>query len=113
LKAVGKTSCVEGRAEMMILKGCGHVLHRERKEEMLGLTALFLKCLTEQLMKAAWYEKQGAARDVLTIGEMGEPQPLNTRWFLWRKRFHYPRMRRLSRGPASEFPASPLIGLFT
>ena len=26
-------------------------------------------------MKAAWYEKQGAARDVLTIGEMGEPQP--------------------------------------
>jgi len=27
-------------------------------------------------MKAAWYEKQGAARDVLTIGEMAEPQPL-------------------------------------
>jgi NADPH:quinone reductase len=27
-------------------------------------------------MKAAWYEKQGAARDVLTIGEMREPQPL-------------------------------------
>jgi NADPH2:quinone reductase len=27
-------------------------------------------------MKAAWYEKQGTARDVLTIGEMGEPQPL-------------------------------------
>ncbi len=27
-------------------------------------------------MKAAWYEKQGAARDVLTIGEMGDPQPL-------------------------------------
>ena len=27
-------------------------------------------------MKAAWYEKQGAARDVLTIGEMDEPQPL-------------------------------------
>lgn len=26
-------------------------------------------------MKAAWYEKQGAARDVLTIGEMDEPQP--------------------------------------
>src|SRR5215472_3988576 len=26
-------------------------------------------------MKAAWYEKQGAARDVLTIGEMGDPQP--------------------------------------
>ena len=27
-------------------------------------------------MKAVWYEKQGAARDVLTIGEMDEPQPL-------------------------------------
>jgi NADPH2:quinone reductase len=27
-------------------------------------------------MKAAWYEKQGAARDVLTIGEMDDPQPL-------------------------------------
>lgn len=26
-------------------------------------------------MKAAWYEKQGAARDVLTVGEMEEPQP--------------------------------------
>lgn len=27
-------------------------------------------------MRAVWYEKQGAARDVLTIGEMVEPQPL-------------------------------------
>jgi NADPH2:quinone reductase len=27
-------------------------------------------------MKAAWYERQGRARDVLVIGEMGEPQPL-------------------------------------
>ena len=27
-------------------------------------------------MKAAWYEKQGAARDVLIVGEMNEPQPL-------------------------------------
>jgi NADPH2:quinone reductase len=27
-------------------------------------------------MKAAWYEKQGAARDVLTVGEMDEPRPL-------------------------------------
>ena len=26
-------------------------------------------------MKAAWYEKQGAARDVLIIGEMDDPQP--------------------------------------
>jgi NADPH:quinone reductase len=26
-------------------------------------------------MKAAWYEKQGAARDVLTVGEMDDPQP--------------------------------------
>jgi NADPH2:quinone reductase len=26
-------------------------------------------------MKAAWYEKQGAARDVLIIGEMNDPQP--------------------------------------
>jgi hypothetical protein len=26
-------------------------------------------------MRAAWYEKQGAARDVLTIGEMDDPQP--------------------------------------
>ena len=26
-------------------------------------------------MKAAWYEKQGAARDVLVIGEMDDPQP--------------------------------------
>lgn len=26
-------------------------------------------------MKAAWYEKQGAARDVLIIGEINDPQP--------------------------------------
>jgi NADPH:quinone reductase len=26
-------------------------------------------------MKAAWYEKQGAARDVLIVGEMHDPQP--------------------------------------
>lgn len=26
-------------------------------------------------MKAAWYEKQGAARDVLYVGEMDDPQP--------------------------------------
>ena len=26
-------------------------------------------------MKAAWYEKQGAARDVLIVGEMADPQP--------------------------------------
>ncbi len=26
-------------------------------------------------MKAAWYEKQGAARDVLHVGEMDDPQP--------------------------------------
>ena len=27
-------------------------------------------------MKAAWYEKQGPARDVLIVGEMDEPQPV-------------------------------------
>src|SRR5271170_3169026 len=27
-------------------------------------------------MKAAWYEKQGPARDVLKIGQMDDPQPL-------------------------------------
>lgn len=27
-------------------------------------------------MKAAWYEKQGAARDVLIVGEVPDPQPL-------------------------------------
>lgn len=26
-------------------------------------------------MKAAWYEKQGASRDVLVVGEMDDPQP--------------------------------------
>jgi NADPH2:quinone reductase len=26
-------------------------------------------------MKAAWYEKQGAAKDVLTVGEMRDPEP--------------------------------------
>src|ERR1700726_3292208 len=26
-------------------------------------------------MKAAWYEKQGAARDVLVVGKMDDPQP--------------------------------------
>jgi NADPH2:quinone reductase len=26
-------------------------------------------------MKAAWYEKQGAARDVLVLGKMDDPQP--------------------------------------
>ena len=27
-------------------------------------------------MKASWYEKQGSARDALTIGQMDDPQPL-------------------------------------
>jgi NADPH:quinone reductase len=27
-------------------------------------------------MKAAWYEKQGTARDVLVVGDMDDPQPL-------------------------------------
>jgi len=27
-------------------------------------------------MKAAWYEKQGPARDVLIVGEMDDPQPI-------------------------------------
>lgn len=27
-------------------------------------------------MRAAWYEKQGLARDVLVVGEMADPQPL-------------------------------------
>jgi NADPH2:quinone reductase len=31
--------------------------------------------MTSPLMKAAWYENQGVARDVLTVGEMDEPQP--------------------------------------
>ena len=26
-------------------------------------------------MRAAWYEKQGPARDVLTVGQMDDPQP--------------------------------------
>jgi NADPH:quinone reductase-like Zn-dependent oxidoreductase len=26
-------------------------------------------------MKAAWYEKQGVARDVLIVGEIDAPQP--------------------------------------
>ena len=26
-------------------------------------------------MKAAWYEKQGPAREVLTVGEMPDPNP--------------------------------------
>jgi NADPH2:quinone reductase len=28
-----------------------------------------------KIMKAAWYERQGATRDVLSIGEMDKPQP--------------------------------------
>lgn len=28
-------------------------------------------------MRAAWYEKQGSARDVLIVGEMDDPQPQN------------------------------------
>lgn len=38
--------------------------------------------------------------------------PLNTRWFLWDRRFLYPRMFRLSRGPVSVFPASLRIERF-
>jgi NADPH:quinone reductase len=26
-------------------------------------------------MRAAWYEKQGSAKDVLTLGEMPDPHP--------------------------------------
>jgi len=28
-----------------------------------------------EAMKAAWYEKQGAARDVLVVGDMEDPHP--------------------------------------
>jgi hypothetical protein len=28
-------------------------------------------------MKAAWYAKQGATRDVMIVGEMDDPQPPN------------------------------------
>jgi hypothetical protein len=38
-------------------------------------------------MKAAWYEKQGAAGDVLTIGEMDDPQPLSYRVYTSRLDF--------------------------
>jgi NADPH2:quinone reductase len=40
-------------------------------------TIISLATVCEKLktMKAAWYEKQGAARDVLIIGEMQDPQP--------------------------------------
>ena len=30
---------------------------------------------SKEIMKAAWYEKQGVARDVLIVGEMDDPQP--------------------------------------
>lgn len=33
---------VRGPAELAILKGCGHVPHRERRDEVLGLAAAFL-----------------------------------------------------------------------
>lgn len=41
------TSKVNGSAELAILNQCGHVPHRERKEEVLGLTASFLKQLAK------------------------------------------------------------------
>ena len=31
-------------------------------------------------MRAAWYEKQGPAREVLTVGEMPDPVPLEAEW---------------------------------
>ena len=41
------TSRVNGTAEMAILNECGHVPHRERKEEVLRLTSSFLERLTK------------------------------------------------------------------
>jgi NADPH:quinone reductase len=43
-----------------------------------GACSIRLDSICEKLkiMRAAWYEKQGAARDVLTVGEMQEPQPV-------------------------------------
>jgi hypothetical protein len=32
-------------------------------------------CGSEDFMKAAWYEKQGPAREVLTVGDMLDPAP--------------------------------------
>jgi pimeloyl-ACP methyl ester carboxylesterase len=37
------TSRVRGASQLAILKGCGHVPHRERRQEVLGLTASFLE----------------------------------------------------------------------
>src|SRR5271169_5053742 len=31
---------------------------------------------SQEIMKAAWYDKQGAARDVLIVGEADEPHPI-------------------------------------
>lgn len=41
------TSKVNGPSELAILNHCGHVPHRERKEEVLRLTASFLDRLTK------------------------------------------------------------------
>jgi pimeloyl-ACP methyl ester carboxylesterase len=42
-------SKVSGPSELAILEGCGHVPHRERKEEVLALASSFLeRAITER-----------------------------------------------------------------
>ncbi len=53
----------------------------QRAEEVLRLGILhrppfiFQNLSAGKVMRAAWYERQGPARDVLTVGEMADPQP--------------------------------------
>jgi NADPH2:quinone reductase len=42
------------------------------QEEIISRATAYEKL---KAMKAAWYERQGAARDVLVVGEMEDPQP--------------------------------------
>jgi NADPH:quinone reductase len=44
-------------------------------ESFIGRRSSSKTCQLGKVMRAAWYERQGPARDVLTVGEMADPQP--------------------------------------
>ena len=52
-----------------------HIAAWARRQPRNAKAGTLIPVVRGRAMKAAWYEKQGPARDVLVVGEMDDPQP--------------------------------------
>src|SRR5271166_5588469 len=72
----GKRQCIRRgtRYHLQVARehcACGPPAPRPTRRETLREAGA-----SQEIMKAAWYEKQGAARDVLIVGKANEPHPI-------------------------------------